>query len=313
MRRPHRGFTLVELLVVIGIIALLIAILLPALSRARSQSQFVACAANQRSILQAMVLHAAEHRGYMPLCGRVYGAATPAGLSDTQQTHYDYFSDGGTSRPMPLPAAIASSLGTTVRTDSWTNMLTDINSGKIGKIFLCPADKENGHPTTLIEDTSGWTHPAPALQPVTSYAFNEAALGWADVGGGRPPVNHSRQRGNTSRFPHAATLFLLTDAKPRGGDSAANPYQLYYEGDVDATLADVYNSPGDGFLAINGQPGPAGDHSGRAGVGSGELFDKLRHPGRRMNVGFADGHVEGVVIAPGDLKNISFTVDFPTR
>jgi prepilin-type processing-associated H-X9-DG protein len=126
-------------------------------------------------------------------------------------------------------------------------------------------------------------------------------------------VNHSRQRGNTTRFPHSASLFLLTDAKPRGGDAAANPYQLYYEGDVNATLADVYNSPGDGFLASNGQPGPAGDGSGKGGVGSGELFDKLRHPGRRMNIGFADGHVDGVVIAPGDLKQVSFTVDFPVN
>ncbi len=311
--RRLKAFTLVELLVVIGIIALLIAILLPALSKARAQSQFVNCAANQRSILQAMLLHAAEHRGYMPVTGRVYGAATPAGLADSSQSHYTYFSDGGTPRPMPLPAALANSMGTTLRTDSWQNMMLDINDGKIGKTFLCPSDKEGGHPTTLIEDTSGWTHPAPALQPITSYAFNEAALGFADIGGGRPPVNHSRQRGNTTRFPHSATLFLLTDAKPRGGDSAANPYQLYYEGDVNATLADVYNSPGDGFVVGSGQPGPAGDGSGKTGVGSGQLFDKSRHPGQRMNIGFADGHVEGVIIAPGDLKQVSFTVDFPVN
>src|SRR5258706_15388720 len=105
--RRFRAFTLVELLVVIGIIALLIAILLPALSKARAQSQFVNCAANQRSILQAMLLHAAEHRGYMPVTGRGYGAATPAGLSDTLQTHYTYFCDGRALPPQPPPAAPA--------------------------------------------------------------------------------------------------------------------------------------------------------------------------------------------------------------
>src|SRR5258707_2474288 len=145
IRRPlpprfcRPGFTLVELLVVIGIIALLIGILLPALSKARAQSQSVNCAANQRSILQAMLLHAAEHRGYMPVTGRVYGAATPAGLADSSQSHYTYFSDGGTPQPMPLPAALANSMGTTLRTDTWTNMMQDINDGKIGKTFLCPS------------------------------------------------------------------------------------------------------------------------------------------------------------------------------
>jgi type II secretory pathway pseudopilin PulG len=70
------GFTLVELLVVVGIIALLIAMLLPSLSRAREQSNRVRCLSNLRSLGQAMYLYANAYRDRLPN-GNFPGAAEP--------------------------------------------------------------------------------------------------------------------------------------------------------------------------------------------------------------------------------------------
>ncbi|MCY2955273.1 MAG: type II secretion system protein [Planctomycetota bacterium] len=71
--KKHKAFTLVELLVVIGIIAVLIAILLPALSRVKRQSYRVACASNMRQVGIALLGYANDHRGALPLAAWNFG------------------------------------------------------------------------------------------------------------------------------------------------------------------------------------------------------------------------------------------------
>lgn len=88
IRRIRRGFTLVELLVVIGIIALLISILLPALNHAKEQANLIGCESNLRNMGQMIAEYVAENNGYMP-----YGYATIMGGDANLNGQFDNLSN----------------------------------------------------------------------------------------------------------------------------------------------------------------------------------------------------------------------------
>jgi prepilin-type N-terminal cleavage/methylation domain-containing protein len=89
--RPHdrcAGFTLVELLVVIGIIAILMGILLPVIAKARESSNRTKCASNLRQFGQFIVMFANEHKGRVP-----EGHNTPSHNAGGQRMTWMYTKD----------------------------------------------------------------------------------------------------------------------------------------------------------------------------------------------------------------------------
>lgn len=143
-----KGFTLVELLVVIGIIALLISILLPSLNRARQTANSVACQSNLRQIGMAVAMYQNANRGSFPMW----------------DTH-----------------AIVSWYPNVFRV-AWARELWNDNYLSNGKVYNCPAKPPNevdfnsfvknyqnsGSPTTNVEE-------GPFAYP--DYGYNYGYLG----------------------------------------------------------------------------------------------------------------------------------------
>src|SRR5581483_6584389 len=127
------GFTLVELLVVIGIIALLIAMLLPALNRARQQAVAVQCASNLRQLGTAAVLFANDHHGRMqPVSDDKW-----VKMNDPSRSTFAYRDLNNQNFAMDWASALIPYLGRNVPQGQTFMDLPDQQS----KVFRCPADK----------------------------------------------------------------------------------------------------------------------------------------------------------------------------
>ncbi len=95
-KQRFSGFTLVELLVVIGIIALLISILLPSLARAREQSRMTKCVSNQRSIGNSASIFQVDHQDRLQLVASHEVVGGSSGVSaidrvDPTRTTFEYY------------------------------------------------------------------------------------------------------------------------------------------------------------------------------------------------------------------------------
>jgi prepilin-type processing-associated H-X9-DG protein len=300
IRNPEsrsRAFSIVELLTVIGILAILIAMLMPALGRAREQANQVACLAALRQVGLAGQLHAAEHNGHLPTAGwhwqSVGGVTNPAGIEDATERKYEYYLDNGIKRPAPVTVALGKYLGVTCRTHSREALEADLQLDVLRKRFRCPSQQFDYHGWTQRGDEDGnWFAP----EEYSSYAFNEALLGR------RPGHLKGCPKGRMDKVLQPSKVFFALDGRPRDLNSNQNRCFLVPDKDNPDTPEET--------LYVFQQRALAASPS----FGGRELLDFPRH-NLRINAIFVDGHAEGFTMGlppegGGGLHEIHVTLGF---
>ena len=128
-----KAFTLVELLVVIGIIALLISVLLPALNKARQAAYTTQCLSNVRQLATASIIFANERRGYMQTVSSDAPGNSAVRFQDPERRKWIYRSDNNLLMDVysALLPYLGAKSGATFQNEA---------EGK-SKVFRCPADK----------------------------------------------------------------------------------------------------------------------------------------------------------------------------
>jgi len=181
--RRKQAFTLVELLVVIGIIALLISILLPALQRARDSANAVKCGSNLRSVGQAIAIYATNNKQRVPACYENQGFIISPGLQQPTNGVHGYVHWTAIIFGTKAIAADAFTCPTmnngglpptSPRPGGWdpSQLKEGINVGGV-------APDGNNYPTVTATDGTGAsvTYVPDEQVPRLAYAVNEAIMG----------------------------------------------------------------------------------------------------------------------------------------
>ena len=308
LSRRRFGFTLVELLVVIGIIALLISILLPTLSSARKSAKSIVCSSNQRQLGLAFVQYANDHNQRLPY--GYWNGIQPA-PDDGSRFGFNYNEAGEWSNL--LVAHMTGLGGGTYKEMNEALGDRGQNSVRIREMLRCPEAKQGA---ALIQYS---THPRfiPSLQDIAY---------WNTVPENRPatprdmlqPYKISQISGAASRLLAGdGTLRVLDGGETGPGDQTYGAAAGLYKLDVIEQLGEyafidnangpwwfaplIRNSPqystylsdrnlasGDNTLSPNGAfESNWGNLDFRHGSGATAPFR-----GAQANILYADGHVE---------------------
>jgi prepilin-type N-terminal cleavage/methylation domain-containing protein/prepilin-type processing-associated H-X9-DG protein len=285
-RRSARGagFTLVELLVVIGIIALLISILLPALNRARESARQVQCLSNIRQIIQATIMWSNDHHGWMP--GRAGTGFTHASSGGEPQNDNSTAPDDvadwiAWQRKIDPVTGLASSgadqnitysalapyLGVKLRVHK-TPEEANRMSPQLESVFRCPSDNLEAH-------FAG----KPDMQYRYSYSMNDLFMNPIQGSSGAPAGTDKEQRFG---FKFTGKYSSIKDSGER----------VLCVCEDEQTIDDGVFKPNAAEWSTGKVNAVAARHEMKfvSAKGTSGIFLRNKNVNARGNVGFCDGH-----------------------
>ena len=271
MKHRVKAFTLIELLVVVAIIALLISILLPSLSRARELAKRAVCASNQRGVGQGEHIYANDNDEWFP--HHYYDNAFVTG-GKTEKTEVEYVGQMG-SRGLLISQRSTPDTGSRTSHPSRSMFLLVVDGQSTAGSFICPSagDEEDDMRNRGTDASSG----------------NESAA--------QPGKNRFDFRGYTY-MSYAYQLPYGRRGKPNENRDSRMPINAdkgpYYIADGDfSTNGTTSDERNDGVDPPNQAGfGNAQDALNDTPTDSWRPYNSPNHNGEGQNILFMDGHVD---------------------